>query len=244
MLPPTPPVVLLVENDPVWATLLADVLRQEGATVLGPAATAAEARALCAAAHPAPTLAVLDIGLDGPEDGLALGRWLHQQRGLPLLYCTALDDAARFHEARLTTPLAFVRKSSAPTELRCQLVLAFDYARRFPPPAPALTARLLLPEATGHHHVSVADLLYAEARGRSRVLATASSEYVVHQPLCSLLEELQPYGFVQVHRSFLLNPAHPWHLDSERTSMHLGKATVLLGEQYRDALLRSLPVLR
>jgi len=48
---------------------------------------------------------------------------------------------------------------------------------------------------------------------------------------------LQPYGFVQVHRSFLLNPAHPWHLDKERTGLHLG-------EHYRDALLRSLPVLR
>jgi DNA-binding LytR/AlgR family response regulator len=66
----------------------------------------------------------------------------------------------------------------------------------------------------------------------------------VPQSLRSLLTQLQPHGFVQVHRSFLLNPAHPWHLNKERSTLRLGKATVPLGEHYRDALLHTLPLLR
>lgn len=244
MFPSTPPVVLLVENDPLWAALLTDVLQQEGALVLGPAASAAQARALCQGPGPAPTLAVLDIGLDGPEDGLALGRWLQQHRGLPLLYCTADEQPARFAQARPTAPLAYVRKSCAPAELRHQLVLALDHARRRPAPALPLSTHLLLPGSDGHYSVAVADLLYAEARDRHRVLATATAEYVMQQSLRSLLARLQPCGFVQVHRSFLLNPAHLWYLDKDRTALRVGKATVPLGEHYRDELLLRLPLLR
>ena len=239
-----PPVVLLVENDAVWAALLTKVLHQEGATVLGPVATAAAARALCATAHPAPTLAVLDIGLDGPEDGLQLGHWLQQHRALPLLYCTAHTEPARFAEARATAPLAYVRKGSPAAALRQQLVLALDQARRQAPPAPAAPRHLWLPVAKGHCCVPVADLLYAEARQHTCVLATATGRHTVHKSLRELLALLQPAGFVQVHRSFLLNPAHLWHLAKDRTTLGVGPVLVPLGDSYRDELLRHLPLLR
>ncbi|MDO7877576.1 response regulator [Hymenobacter sp. ASUV-10] len=125
---PTPLVVLLVENDPLWGILLTELLQQLGATVLGPAATAAQARALCAAGPP-PALAVLDIGLDGPENGLQLGRWLQQHRAMPLLYFTSEERAAISDEVWATDPLAFIPKSSPAEELRQRLSHALDQAR-------------------------------------------------------------------------------------------------------------------
>jgi len=125
---PTPLVVLLVENDVIWGILLTELLQQLGATVLGPAATAAQARALCAAGPP-PTLAVLDIGLDGPENGVQLGRWLQQHRAMPLLYFTGEERDAVAAEMWVTDPLAFIPKSCPADELRRLLSQALDQVR-------------------------------------------------------------------------------------------------------------------
>lgn len=125
---PTPLVVLLVENDPLWGILLTELLQQLGATVLGPAASAAQARALCAAGLP-PALAVLDIGLDGPENGLQLGRWLQQHRAMPLLYFTSEERAGISDEVWATDPLAFIPKSCPAGELRQRLSHALDQVR-------------------------------------------------------------------------------------------------------------------
>ncbi|MDO7877624.1 response regulator transcription factor [Hymenobacter sp. ASUV-10] len=232
---PTPaPVVLLVENDPVWAELLATVLRQEGATVLGPAATAAQARALCAGPGPAPTLAVLDIGL---EDGLGLGQWLRQRGPLPLLYLTGLEQPGLFEQARATAPLAFVAKSCQPTELRHHLVLALDAARGLAAPAPLL----LLPGATGQERVLVADIAFVKVRARHCWLHTATARYVWAQPLAKVLALLQPNGFRRVHRNYLLNLAHLRSLDKRCRTLVAGTATLPLGNSFRAALLRELP---
>lgn len=126
---PTPLVVLLVENNLIWGILLTELLLQLGATVLGPATTADQARALCAAPGPSPALAVLDIGLDGPENGVQLGRWLQQNKAMPLLYFTGEERDAVAAEMWVTDPLAFIPKSCPAAELRQQLSQALDQVR-------------------------------------------------------------------------------------------------------------------
>ena len=83
--------LLVAEDDYLIAEQLAQELRAEGAEVLGPASTLAEALRL-AGSEPRPNGAILDVNLDGemvfPLVDLLRGR------GVPVVFVTGYDAAA------------------------------------------------------------------------------------------------------------------------------------------------------
>ena len=68
--------ILIVEDEALIAMALADGLEDAGHEVVGPAATIAEALALCDEAPPPPELAVLDINLRDGSSGVDVARAL------------------------------------------------------------------------------------------------------------------------------------------------------------------------
>jgi DNA-binding response OmpR family regulator len=80
--------VLLVEDNFLIASDTADLLTRAGAEVIGPSASAEEARAMLAASHP--TLAVLDLNLGEGCPRFDLAR-LVSDRGIPLLILSGYD---------------------------------------------------------------------------------------------------------------------------------------------------------
>ncbi len=81
--------VVVVEDDPHIADLVDMYLRREGFRVIQAADGAA---GLAAIAREAPRLAILDVGLPGDLDGLAVCRQLRARSLLPVLILTARDD--------------------------------------------------------------------------------------------------------------------------------------------------------
>jgi two-component system, response regulator PdtaR len=110
--------VLIVEDDALVAWALTECLEGAGHEVLGPAATAAEALALCAGAAGPPELAVLDIDLrDGDGNGVDVARALMARWGVPSIFASGQAE-----EARRATDVALGRigKPYAPEAvLRC-----------------------------------------------------------------------------------------------------------------------------
>ncbi len=96
--------VLLVEDDFIVAFDMRMLLEEQGARVLGPAASVDEARSLLASS--APNVAVLDVNLNG-ELVFPLAEEL-QARGIPIVFATAYADDDRLFPsaARLAPRLA------------------------------------------------------------------------------------------------------------------------------------------
>lgn len=80
--------ILLVEDDFFIASNTADALERAGARIIGPSASADEARALLARTNP--TLAVLDLNLGEGHPRFDLAR-LVAARGIPLLFLSGYD---------------------------------------------------------------------------------------------------------------------------------------------------------
>jgi DNA-binding LytR/AlgR family response regulator len=53
--------------------------------------------------------------------------------------------------------------------------------------------------------VSLGDVLAVQAEGNYVLLQRASSCYVLRQSISVVAEKLEPYGFVRIHRSVLVN---------------------------------------
>lgn len=101
--PATPPLtVMVVEDDPATASDLTELLVEAGHRVIGPFSGAAAATT--AAGLHTIGLAMVDINLDGGEDGVSLARTLKQSWGVPVMFLSG-DTAAAARHARLATAL-------------------------------------------------------------------------------------------------------------------------------------------
>ena len=82
--------ILIVEDEPLIAWMLADSLEDARHEVVGRAATMAEALALCEGAAAAPELALLDIKLRDGSNGVDVARALLERWGVRSIVTSAL----------------------------------------------------------------------------------------------------------------------------------------------------------
>ena len=85
--------ILIVKDEALIAMVLADSLEDGGHEVVGPAATMAEALALCEAAPP--ELAVLDVNLGDGSNGVDVARTLLERWGVLSIFASAQMMEAR-----------------------------------------------------------------------------------------------------------------------------------------------------
>src|SRR5207245_10809468 len=84
--------ILIVEDEALIASYIEEVLGESGFRVAGIAASGPEALSLAAEAGPA--LALVDIRLSGPIDGIELARQLRERFDMPAILLSGLDDEA------------------------------------------------------------------------------------------------------------------------------------------------------
>jgi CheY-like chemotaxis protein len=110
-----PITILIVEDEPLVASYIEEVLGESGFGVAGIAASGAEALSL--ATEHRPTLALVDIRLNGPIDGIELASQLRQQFDLPAIFLSGFVDAQTSARARTAQPLGFLRKPFLPSQV-------------------------------------------------------------------------------------------------------------------------------
>jgi len=110
-----PAVILVVEDDAMVATYIKDVLEDAGFTVAGVASSGAEA--LSIADETKPQLALVDICLAGPVDGVDLACRLRERFDLPAIFLSGLADPNTIERARTARPLGFLAKPFLPSQV-------------------------------------------------------------------------------------------------------------------------------
>lgn len=121
-------IVLIVEDEPIIAISLALVVESAGHTIIGPVRTSIDAIELCRQHRP--TLALVDINLEGRFEGIELARTL-QRQGIPSVFLSAQHAQAL---ANRDAALGFIAKPYTATNVCESLdVVASILAGRAPP---------------------------------------------------------------------------------------------------------------
>jgi len=94
--------ILIVEDEPLIAWALADMVRELGYEGLGPVAT--EKAAVEEALRLAPDAIVMDFRLAGGGSGLAAARQIRQTARVPIIFCTAYAEEAGLRAEMLSVP--------------------------------------------------------------------------------------------------------------------------------------------
>lgn len=114
--------VLIVEDDALVALGIRMTLTELGYEVVGIAASEGEAVTLAGAERP--DMALMDIRLRGPVDGVDTARRLRSEFGIRSLYLSAYADEQTMARVAQTFPLGFVQKPYSAPQLKAALELA------------------------------------------------------------------------------------------------------------------------
>lgn len=193
--------VAFCDDDAAFRGLLRETaeqtLRSAGLTAVCFEASSAE-EFFTAAGHLRFDLIFLDIDMPG-TDGIRLGEQLRSQScRSEIIYVSNMDD--KVYEIFPVHPWAFVRKSRYAEELPGILT---EYARTQKKASDAMLLNGLSGETLS---IDPADLVYAEAAGKTQKLIFAAAQPILIRASMQELEELLlPHGFIRVHKGFLVN---------------------------------------
>lgn len=245
--PPEEPRILLVENDPSQARVLAAIIRHFELCPVGPVPTAAEALALCHDARP--DLAIVDVHLAGPVDGISLAGRLRQAGVLPVIFLSATEDEAIYDRMLQAQPLAILPKPYLPGVLRRLinqgLALGGHPSMQAVLPGKQVPHWLFVREGNSLVRLTADEVAAVHMSQQHAVLILATGRrYAVRMTLAELLPHLPVPDFVQCHRQWVVNLRHIEQIEPAADTVRLAAGIeAALGRSYRQSLLSKLRIL-
>lgn len=114
--------IMIVEDDALVGLGIKLTVTELGYDVVGIAASEPEAIKLADQTHP--RLALMDIRLRGPVDGIDTARRLRSEYNIRSIYLSAYADEPTLSRVAQTYPLGFVQKPYSANQLKSALELA------------------------------------------------------------------------------------------------------------------------
>ncbi|RJE72845.1 MULTISPECIES: LytTR family DNA-binding domain-containing protein [Reichenbachiella] len=228
------PSVLVVEDEPLIADDIAGILEKNGYTVVDIVDEAPDA--LASIDKHNPDIALLDVNIEGDADGIDLAGKLN----IPFVFLTSYYDQQTLDRAKKTNPSGYIVKPFNESDLIANVEIALSRVQK-------TTKEAKTPEKlflrNGQEIVSVmsSDIVYVEAFDNYANVYTEKDKFIISHTLKSVEEKLLPFGFMRIHRSYLINFDH---IDSiSEGYVFLRGHKVLLGKSYRKEFLKMLSML-
>jgi CheY-like chemotaxis protein len=114
--------ILIVEDEAVLATDLAESLKDHGYEVLDVVSTGEDA--VEKSLQLKPQIVLIDIHLKGHLDGIQAAQQIRESLDIPVIYLTAYTDSTSLERAKLTEPHGYLVKPVDEKELRITLEMA------------------------------------------------------------------------------------------------------------------------
>lgn len=122
--------ILVVEDDPIIASLIGNRLEKLGYSLAGRVHSAKEA--LAALAVQKPDLILMDIILGEEIDGIDLALMIRKESDIPIVFITSSTDDATIERVKRTNPDGYVVKPFTDDSLRISVELALARPRAGP----------------------------------------------------------------------------------------------------------------
>lgn len=244
--------VLIVENDILLATNIKLSLEKEGIGIAGIASNLENAVELMKRCDI--DLALIDIELDGPEDGIITASELVRIKWIPIIYITGNTPLVIGDRIKRTFPAAFLQKPIRMKELQVQIEIALHNFNEgnLPSPSKIETEHIFLPTVNGLVSVKINEILYVKAeRINAQLFLTQTESKRLHQNNGSAvlafvnkgrIASRLPSQFFELSRSFLVNLSHVTRIDG--ATLYLQAHSIPIPDGRRKALLERLTVIK
>lgn len=242
--------IVIVEDEPIIAKDLMYTLKDLGYAVVAHCKNHEEA--LSALKKHRSDLIICDIDLGKKSwDGIQIAQEIRQHYDQPIIFLTALADAATINRAAAVEPDAYLVKPFEERSLFAAIELALnkyskrkkDLVAKEPEPAveeniPFIAGNFFIKDKKRLIKVRAEDIYWVKADGAYSQLAAKNQVYLLSTNLGTLEEKLRGHHFVRVHRSYLVNFQHIDVIEEDVLS--IGDERIPMGKNYREEFYRRL----
>ncbi|WP_420316692.1 LytR/AlgR family response regulator transcription factor [Ekhidna sp.] len=228
--------VLIVEDEPLIADDIALIIERAGYDIFGIEDNAEDALSTLNGGKP--DIALLDINIEGEKDGIQLAHLINTKHQIPFVYLTSYYDKNTLARAKATNPGGYIVKPFDEGDLIANIELTLSKKKsNHEVPADKVFVR----NQGQLQAVDPLEILYAESEDNYTNIYLEDRKLVVSHTLKSVEEQLTPFGFVRIHKSYLVN-------FQKITSIHEGyvfidEMKIPVGRAYREDFLKRLAIL-
>jgi two-component system, response regulator PdtaR len=211
--------ILIIEDEFILASELAETLESEGYEVVLTADNGQEA--LDFYQENDVDLVLCDININGDWDGIETVTKLIAVKQVPIIYLTAFTDKETLERAKQTFPAAYIPKPYHITNLRMAIELAINnFAVKIQPLKIMRDEKLenaqkemflqvnddiFIKQNYQFVKFSLNEILYLEADNIYTNINTTNKKYVIRQSIGNVHDRLPVKNLTRVHRSFVVN---------------------------------------
>lgn len=245
--------ILIVEDDLLLAADIRNKLERFGWHIVGIAKNYASALQLMKKKEV--DLAVIDIELDGPEDGIVTATELLKMKWIPIIYITGNTPFEVKRRMKETYPYAFLEKPFRMHELSAQIELAlnnFEEGLMGNPDRKQKADYLVIPTAEGLFNIKTAEIICLKSiyKTKNTTLFLTENELkrhglastepiIVAVPFGKLTSQL-PDSFFKLRRTETINLNHIQRI--KEGIVYMTSHSISIPENGRKALLDRLNV--
>lgn len=230
---------MIVEDDPFIAEDIRSITESLGFTVAGVYHSPQAVEK-----HREPVdLAILDINLSAHVSGIDLAESLQARLGCAHMFITSYFDSTTVEKAGKTAPLAYITKPFEEKDLVSNLLLARSRLRdtQPAPASPPPAQHIFLKSSKSLVKIEPAEVDYVQAYDIYAKVVTDGTTLVASQNLKQLGPVFVPYGFVRVHKSYMVNLAKIKMIREDE--VYIGDVRIPVGRAFKSGLLEAIQVI-
>jgi len=222
--------ILIVEDEPVIATDIEMTLEDLGYHVIGIEDNATDA--LKAIRKHKPDLVLLDINLEGDDDGVMLAHDINDEFQIPFVYLTSNADKLTINRVKRTHPAGFIVKPFNEKDLQSNIEIALFSGQD--KDASDVLHEFFVKDGGDLVKISVEDILFIKADDNYTRIYNKEKSYVITKTLKTIEEKLPESDFIRIHRSFVVNLSF---IDKIKdNTLFIGKHSLPISRSYMENL--------
>lgn len=231
--------LFVVEDEPLIREDLVATLEELDYQVVGEAGSAESA--LLDISKTEVDLILLDISLDGAQDGIDVAHQINTKYNIPFIFITAFYDERTLERAKATNPAGYIVKPWDEHNLKANIEVALAKRGKERQETRSSEEPFFVKHDGAMISVKPREILYAESYDNYTFIYTQNQKFLVSQTLKSIEEKLKPSGFVRVHKSWLINILS---IDSiAQGQVHIQSKKIPLGRAFKANLFDQIQML-
>lgn len=198
-----------------------------------------------------PDILILDVVLDHQKSGISFIKEIEQyDHNIPIIFLTALFDNEHYEKAKSVKPSQFLEKNLDPLDLQQAIELSLQKFRQFqtvsqsqnkllasPKPSPLSSDAWFIKKKKLYTKVPLESITAIQSEGKYLVIYTAQNEkFMITQTMAQAIEILKEWGFIRIHRAWIVNKSKITAIDTSSYQVRLGKQSYPIGRSFRQAV--------
>jgi two-component system response regulator LytT len=239
--------ILIVEDELLIATNLKLILQDMGYAPLDPVGT--KDQAIETLQKEKPDLALLDINLQGKQDGITIGQYINDHVKIPFIFLTSNADKPTILAAKTTLPSAYLIKPFTEDDIYAAIEIALEV---FSPDKTigsdeeklaVLKDCVFVKQHNRYVKVAISEITYILVQDKYLEINTLDNKkFVVRSSMESILTSFKPHNFIRVHRSYSINPLSLQEINGD--VIVVNKVEIPIGRAFRDDLIKKIQTMQ